>query len=88
MKVVAAEDGSVSFKCPGCGRWHVVNHAGNVRWNFNGDVDNPTIFPNIVCKTLGSQEVSCHCIVENGKIRFLPDSKHALAGMVIDLPHL
>lgn len=30
--------------------------------------------------------VSCHCIVTDGKIQFLSDSSHALAGQTVDLP--
>ncbi|OWV48227.1 hypothetical protein CDZ96_10445 [Mameliella alba] len=84
---------SVSFDCPGCGWTHVLNTDSAQRpvWSFNGDVDRPTISPSInAWREWGPERKTqrCHSFVENGRIRFLPDSTHQLAGQTIDLPEI
>lgn len=88
MKVIVGSDGSITFKCPGCGKYHVLNAPGEVRWNFNGDVYKPTLYPSVVCKTMGTGDTICHCVVQNGMIEFLPDSTHPLAGQTVEMPDI
>jgi len=67
--------------CPGCDQ----AHAPNERWTYNGDPDRPTFTPSILV-TGGSRGLVCHSFVTDGRIQFLGDCTHALAGETVDLP--
>lgn len=51
------------------------------KWVYNGDPDRPTISPSL------HHPGRCHSFIEDGKIKFLPDSAHALSGQTVDLPN-
>lgn len=72
------------FECPGCGFAHLFDH----RWAFNGDVDRPTFTPSLLvnANALAPELPVCHLFMTDGKIRFLEDSTHSLAGQVVDAP--
>jgi hypothetical protein len=91
----------ILFYCPGCGYPHNVvpkdesvlpphapeSHQGyrspnGPRWVWNGDKESPTFTPSILCQA----DERCHSYVTDGKIRYLPDSTHALSGQTIDIP--
>lgn len=72
------------FFCPGCQEVH----APDTSWSFNGDLVHPTLNPSIlVTQNLedGTRSV-CHSYVKDGKIEFLSDCTHAMAGQTVDLP--
>ncbi len=74
--------------CPGCNREHYINTGEKISgstWSFNGDMENPTFLPSLL---LDQGTYRCHSFVENGKIRFLSDSTHPLAGQIVDLPEI
>lgn len=76
----------VEFECPGCGYGHpvtVVPQPDRDHWEWNGSLRQPTFSPSILV-TLDEDRV-CHSFVENGQIRFLPDSCHHLAGQTVPL---
>ena len=52
-KLRGLEGGNVSFKCPGCGDWHVLNVKGDgrPRWTYNGNADAPTFSPSVNYRT-------------------------------------
>lgn len=67
--------------CPGCRFAHVFDS----RWTFNGDLSHPTFKPSYL--SYGSDaHPRCHSFVTDGKIRFLNDTTHELAGQTVDLP--
>lgn len=77
--------------CPGC----QTNHAmGAGIHGFNGDFEKPTFTPSLLCtgskfESKGSDKVvpmQCHSFVRDGRIQFLSDCNHALAGQTVDLP--
>jgi len=81
------------FRCPGCKCAHQIDG----RWTFNGDARRPTIGGSILVHEsmhaqLGKLGVEtfirprCHSFVTDGKIRFLADSTHELAGQTVDMP--
>jgi hypothetical protein len=70
----------VHFWCPGCETAHGINPK---TWSWNGSVENPTFSPSVLA--IGPN-LRCHSFVTDGKIQFLSDSKHALAGQTVDLP--
>ena len=53
-------------------------------WTWNGDVNKPTLMPSILT-TAREDQPCCHSFVSGGKVRFLNDCTHALAGMTVDL---
>jgi hypothetical protein len=69
--------GQYIFWCAGCECAHGIDST----WSFNGDLVRPTITPSV----LSQGEVRCHSFVTDGKIRYLPDSEHALAGQTVDM---
>lgn len=87
----------LKFICPGCALdgstgMHMLpvncnNHEPS--WNFDGNLDAPTLSPSIL--TRGGPEMGsrCHSYLEAGKFRFLEDSTHELAGQTdVPLPDL
>lgn len=64
-------------------------------WTFNGDFENPTFHPSVLSRYEYPAEdgqpavkFTCHSWVRNGRIEFLSDCTHALAGKTVDLPIL
>lgn len=88
---------SVMFFCPGCNVPHAITVG---TWTWNGDRDAPTFSPSLLSKRWGypygidpepdeTQEPSqqiCHNFVTDGKIQFLTDSTHHLAGQTVEIP--
>ena len=62
--------------CPGCKKPHVL-HKGD--FQFDGEPDTPTVRPAAIFP-------DCAYIITNGKIYFLLDCTHSLAGRVVDMP--
>jgi Family of unknown function (DUF6527) len=79
-----------------------VNVSGDVgvgmtsNWQWDGNVDAPTLSPSILCWTNvgadgkrlpeGQKRTLCHSFVRAGRIEFLTDCAHALAGQTVPLP--
>lgn len=81
------------FNCPGCNEPHVIPTTGSCAWQFNGDVDRPTLSPSILQYeskwpdgTIGFQR--CHSFVREGHIEYQTDCGHALAGQTVELPDI
>lgn len=75
------------FYCPGCGYTHPfeVDAPNGAGWEWNGSMDRPTFTPSLlVAGTIPEQR--CHSVVSDGRIHFLSDSHHALAGKTVALP--
>lgn len=74
------------FECPGCRGYHVVDD----RWLFNGDVNAPTFHPSINNRIDYAEPTRspmiCHLWVTNGKLQFINDCTHELAGQTIPMP--
>jgi len=86
--------------CPGCKRGHAFytsdhDSPNGAVWTFNGDYDKPTFSPSMHVTIMrrtrsnptGERITLCHSFVRNGKIQFLNDSQHRLAGQTVDLPN-
>lgn len=100
-KIRLGQFGAVMFKCPGCACAHVIHvvaegYSGPT-WSFNGDGNAPTFSPSVHVKTGRAVDPSfvreegdppevCHSFVTDGRIQFLGDCDHALAGQTVDLP--
>lgn len=89
-----------AVRCPACeadeqGSMHVFYRKmadGKPGWTFNGDFEKPTLKPSMSAVSIfgyGNDqyvEHRCHCFVTDGKIQYLADCTHAMAGQTIDLP--
>lgn len=65
--------------------------SGAARWTFNGDFDKPTFSPSLntwITGTNGEVRSRCHSFIRDGRIQFLGDCTHALAGQTVDLPEI
>lgn len=82
----------LGFWCPGCDHYHgiQVNRGGQAgpAWGWNGSYDKPTFTPSILHNVGGFNErlPICHSFVTDGRIQFLSDCTHPLAGQTVDLP--
>lgn len=69
--------------CPGCKSIHMCD----TRWTWNGDKEKPTFRNSVLVHGEPSiNRPQCHSFVTDGRIEFLTDSTHALAGQTVDLP--
>lgn len=92
-KLRSLQGGRVGFMCPGCGTMHQVRVEGEGRplWDWNRDAEAPTFSPSVLV-TMPDPDLpgvnlsTCHSFVRNGRIQFLDDCSHALAGQTVDLP--
>ena len=68
--------------------------ANKPHWTFNGNMDSPTFSPSILSSyeqwvgTPKERKHVCHSFVTDGKIQFLSDCTHSLAGQTVELPDL
>lgn len=85
----------------GCdhGIWTTDKNRNNAIWSFNEDLEKPTVSPSILVHYPTYREVKdgvgvkgteynhiCHSFINDGKIQYLSDCTHELAGQTIDLP--
>jgi len=81
------EKGNLWIHCPGCGISHQAVINGSRAWSWNGDEENPTLNPSLlVTGEFGGDPLRCHSFIREGRIEFLGDCTHALAGQTIPLP--
>jgi hypothetical protein len=70
--------------------FHAVRVEGGPNvWSWNGNLERPTFAPSIRVGWDHGEErtpVVCHSFVRDGRIEFLADSTHALAGQTVELP--
>jgi hypothetical protein len=78
------------FQCPGCGSCHMVLTEGSncPIWTVNGvKEDKPTVRPSIRVRGGDANgPTMCHSFVVDGKIQFLDDCTHELAGQTVEIP--
>lgn len=87
MPVLMVKGNDIIYKCPGCG-WHSLPVKIGVKterfWEWNGDVDKPTISPSVKHFYPGSvykahpnmPAFCCHYHIKNGNIEFCNDCTH------------
>jgi hypothetical protein len=96
-----AEGDRVLFWCPGCDDAHAIGY-GPGGWTWNGDLEKPTFTPSVKVTgtqwapgegfhkpqhhVAAGKPIVCHSFVTDGRISFLGDSTHTLAGQTVDLP--
>lgn len=96
----SVEGGGLMFWCPGCDGAHMVmvGDGPGPRWGYNGDPLRPTFSPSLLVTYNGADAgqnrgdgrlappAVCHSFVADGRIQFLSDCTHALAGQTVDIP--
>ncbi len=94
-KLRGGENGRILFWCPGCDGAHqvYVGAGAGPRWGYNGDPERPTFTPSILVTYNGKDAgidgappAICHSFITDGRIQFLSDCTHALAGQTVDIP--
>lgn len=66
-----------------------VEPPASLIWGWNGSGDAPTFTPSIFVnppQARSPHSPSCHSFVTDGRIQFLGDCTHELAGQTVDLP--
>jgi len=91
------------FFCPACqcghGIWTTSRNENNALWDFDGNMESPTISPSILLRHTKYEtgedgmpiketvnNIVCHSFVKNGMIQFLGDCTHELKNQTIELP--
>ena len=75
------------YMCEGCGYEHAFGlKVEGGHHDFNMDLDNPTISPSLLQNFTPGK--LCHSYIKDGKIQYLNDCQHKLAGQIIDLPDI
>jgi hypothetical protein len=90
MKLVKTDQpGVYHLYCPGCECEHAVytqfRNSLNAIWSWNGSMDRPTFNPSLLVKWTGSVNHVCHSFIRDGRIQFLNDCTHKLAGQTVEL---
>ena len=75
------------YFCEGCGYEHAfaLNSEGG-HHSFNLDLDNPSVSPSLLQNFVPGK--TCHSYIKEGKIQYLSDCWHSLAGQTIELPEI
>ncbi|TGK36234.1 DUF6527 family protein [Leptospira andrefontaineae] len=76
------------FFCPGCKIPHTVIIGIN-RWETSGSLETPTIRPSVRTYFPAHEDIpeetTCHLFVKEGRLEFLQDCQHSLAGKTVDM---
>lgn len=93
--VIKQNDELLQFICPGCNRTHAVQTGSDFgpNWSWNGSLEKPTFSPSVLVTYSGpdagrdgAPPAVCHSFVNDGRIQFLSDCTHSLAGQTVGLP--
>lgn len=95
----APSGNTLTFWCPACEAVHSIRVSGQGAWGWNGDRDKPTFTPSVLVTWPAHPDAAeefkewrterrCHSFVKDGRIQFLTDCTHAMAGQTVDLPPL
>jgi hypothetical protein len=75
------------FYCPGCkcdhGVWVNPHSNGGAKWDWNGSLDKPTFTPSLLVRS--GENTICHSFITDGRIGYLSDCTHELAGQNIEM---
>ena len=76
------------IECPGCGCLHGLKKD---TWRKDDSDNDPSFHPSLIVTLKfrdGRSDSRCHSWIKGGRIEFLGDSTHALAGKTVELPDL
>lgn len=88
MSKIHRNDYLACFWCPGCEEAHCIRVEGETAWGYNGNEAAPTFTPSILVNrdSFNPGQPVCHSFVTDGRIQFLSDCTHTLAGQTVDIP--
>lgn len=95
--LIKKRDSLLTFRCLGCNTEHDIQHgaANGPNWGWNGSLERPTFTPSVLVTYNGldagrdgAPPAVCHSFVTDGRIQYLGDCTHRLAGQTVDLPPL
>lgn len=91
---------TINHWCPACGEVHGfavdAPFSNGAKWSFDGNIEAPTFAPSmnitngpfpVGSSRAGKTEV-CHYFLREGKIQYLGDCTHELAGQTVPLPDI
>lgn len=98
MKIEQASENTWKFWCPGCDSAHVVSDSWQI--DTNTATISPSVLVHghqkLIDEDLTGDSLTapenitttprCHSFVTDGRIQYLGDCTHALAGQTVDLP--
>ena len=87
--ILAKSNGNLYFECPACEIPHGINcgEGHGAMWQWDGNKEKPTFSPSLlVTYSHGDKNFVCHSFVRNGKIEYLSDCTHDMAGKTVDIP--
>lgn len=88
-RVTLSEDGWLLWHCPGCKTGHGVPVTGERAWSWNKSLTEPTLTLSVLVYSHKRHEEPdqprCHIFMVNGKIQFLTDCGHELAGKTVEM---
>jgi hypothetical protein len=98
MKLSKADDGMLIFYCEGCGMAHGCNDRWTFNGDFEKPTFSPSILVRgtqritdeehdliMAGKRIEPRPFVCHSFVTDGKIQYLNDCTHSLAGQTVEL---
>lgn len=81
--------GKFVFYCPGCNNTHTININPANAWpchTLTGSLEKPTVRASVYCRgNKKNNTPNCHSFITKGKISFLYDCTHDLAGKTVEL---
>lgn len=91
-------EGMVTFWCVGCDSGHTIEVGKDQSWSWDGNAKEPTFSPSVLSyphqqsfSPPGSKHREprlmprCHMFVTAGKLVYLSDCEHELAGQTVDM---
>ncbi len=83
----------LTWYCPGCRRNHDVPVPPHPQaWEWNRSLEAPTLSPSVLVEYNGrdagkdgAPPAVCHCFIRDGRIEFLGDCSHDLAGREVPM---
>lgn len=101
MRAKRDDNGQILFKCPGCRHLHACDSRWNFSGDFARPTLSPSVLIRVGHHVTGQTKAECnacnegltacgicHSFVRDGRIEFLSDCTHALAGQTVDLPDI
>jgi hypothetical protein len=93
MTIFVRNGDNARFWCPGCDDLHLIDG----RWGIAGTDEAPSIIGSVLVSRQYHPEMKakhglvddvCHSFVTDGRIQFLGDCTHAMAGTTVPLPEI
>lgn len=84
ISTVSNAPGRLIFWCPGCKSTHQVDDK---IWTYNDNAEKPTLSPSVLARSARRKpgEWRCHFYMRDGKLEYLADCTHDLAGQTVDM---